>query len=142
MPTGNEITKFNCPDNQLTYIRQPKCCIKVLKRWKKYFYNNLSVKRVADNKHFWKPIKPKATDKILRHEKIILVEGDKAETDLAKTFKDHFENIVESLHIDRFSKIDLDRKPVVNAIKNFSQHPSILLIKEIRIYLVVSLFTQ
>ena len=49
---------------------------------------------------------------------------------MAKIFKDHFENIVESLHIVRPCKVDLDREPVVNAIKNFSQHPSILKIKE------------
>ena len=49
---------------------------------------------------------------------------------MAKIFKDHFENIVESLHIVRPCKVDLDREPVVNAIKNFSQHPSILNIKE------------
>ena len=50
--------------------------------------------------------------------------------DLAKIFKDHFENTVESLHTERPCKVDLDREPVVNAIKNFSQHPSILKIKE------------
>ena len=49
---------------------------------------------------------------------------------MAKIFKDHFENIVESLHIERPCKVDLDREPVVNAIKNFSQHPSLLKIKE------------
>ena len=65
--------------------------------------------------------------------KIILLEDDKviiAETDLAKIFKDHFENIVESLHIERPCKVDLDREPVVNPIKYFSQHPGILKIKE------------
>ena len=73
------------------------------------------------------------TDKILKDERIVFVEDDKvisAETDLAKIFKDHFENIVESLHIERPCKVDFDREPVANAIKNFSQHPSILKIKE------------
>ena len=45
-------------------------------------------------------------------------------------FKDHFENIVESFHIERPCKVDFDREPVVDAIKNFSQHPSISKIKE------------
>ena len=49
---------------------------------------------------------------------------------MAKTFKDHFENIVENLHIERPCKVDLDRELVINVIKNFSQHPSILKIKE------------
>ena len=89
------------------------------------------MKKVTDNKHFWKTIKPEFTDKILKDEKIILVEDDKvvtAETDLAKIFKDHFENIVESLHIELPCKVHLNRDP--SATKNFSQHPSILKIKE------------
>ena len=48
-------------------------------------------KKVTDNKHFWKTIKPNFTDKILKDEKIILVVDDKvitAETDLTKIFKD------------------------------------------------------
>ena len=49
---------------------------------------------------------------------------------MAEIFKGHFENIVEGLHIERPCKIDFDRDPVANAIKNFSQHPSILKIKE------------
>ena len=91
------------------------------------------MKKVTDNKHFWKTIKPKFFDKVLKDEKIVLGEADKvitAESDLEKIFKDHFEDIVGSLHIERPCKVDFDREPVANAIKNFSQHPSILKIKE------------
>ena len=90
------------------------------------------MKKVTDNKHFWKTIKLNFTDKFLKDEKIVLVEDDKvitAETDLAKIFQAHFENFVESLHIERYCKVDFDKEPVVNAIKNFSQQPSILKIK-------------
>ena len=129
----NKLRKFNCPENQLAYKRQSNYCVKLSKRSKKDFYNNLNVKIITDNKHFWKTIKSNFTDKILKDEKIVLVEDDKVTTgemDLAKIFKDHFENIVESLHIERPCKVDFDREPVANAIKNFSQHPSILKIKE------------
>ena len=84
------------------------------------------------------------TDKALKNEKIFLVEDDKVtteETDLANVFKDHFENIVESLHIERPCKVDFDREPVANAIKNVSQHPSKLKIKEKR-FLLPSRFAQ
>ena len=129
----NKLRKFNCPENQLTYKRQRNYCVKLLKRSKTDFYNNLSVKKVTDNKHFWKTIKPNFTDKVLKDERIVLVEDDQvitADTDLEEIFKGHFENIVESLHIERPCKVDFDREPVANAIKNFSQHPSILKIKE------------
>ena len=54
------------------------------------------MKKVRDNKHFWKTIESNFTDKVLKDEKIVLVEDDKlitADTDLAEKFKDHFENI-------------------------------------------------
>ena len=91
------------------------------------------MKKVTDNKHFWETIKPNFTDEVLKDEKIIFVKDDKvvtAETDLAKIFEYHFENIVESLHIERPYKVDLNRDPVVNAIKNFFQHSSIFKTKK------------
>ena len=92
------------------------------------------MKKVPVNKHFWKTIKPNFTDKALKDEKIVFVEDDKvitADTDLAEIFKDHSENIVESVHIEHPCKADFGREPVANAInKNFFQHPSILKIKE------------
>ena len=83
----NKLRKFNCPENQLTYKRQRNYCLKLFKRSKKDFYNNPKVKQVTDNKDFWKTIKPNFTDKVLKDEKIVLVEDDKvitADTDLAE----------------------------------------------------------
>ena len=83
----NKLRKFNCPENQLTYKRQRNYCFKLLKRSKMDSCNNVNVKKVTNNKHFWKTIKPNFTDEILKDEKIILVEDDKvvtAETNLAK----------------------------------------------------------
>ena len=100
----NRLRKFNCPENQMAYNRQRNCWVKLLKRSKKDFFNNLNGWKVRDDKQFWKTIKSNFTDKILEGEKTILVENDKvitAKTDLARIFKDHFENTVESLHIER-----------------------------------------
>ena len=94
----NQLRKFNSPESQLAYKRQHSYCVKLVKISKKDFYNNFKVKKVTDNKYFWK------TDKVLKDGKIVLVEDDKlitADTDLAEIFKDHFETIVESLHIER-----------------------------------------
>ena len=67
----NKLRKFKCPENQLTYIRQRNYRVKLLKRSKKNFYNNINMKKVTDNKHFWKTIKPNFTDKILKDEIMI-----------------------------------------------------------------------
>ena len=69
----NKLRKFNCPENQLAYKRQGNYCIKLLERSKKDFYNNLNVKKVTDNKHFWKTVKPNFTDKVLKDEKKTLL---------------------------------------------------------------------
>ena len=75
-------------------------CVKLLRKSKKNFYNNLNVKRITDNRKFWQTIKPNFTDKTLKYERITLVEGGKViteEKDAVKLFKDHFEKIVETL---------------------------------------------
>ena len=38
------------------------------------------MKKVRDNKHFWKTIKSNFTDKVLKDQKIVLVEDDKVIT--------------------------------------------------------------
>ena len=89
----NKLRKFNCPENQLAYERQRSYCVKLLKRSKKDFYNNLNMKKVTDNKHFWKTIQANFTDKVLKDEKIIFAENNKVvtlKTDLAKTFNNFF----------------------------------------------------
>ena len=70
-----------------------------------------------------------------KDERITLVEGDKViteEKDVVKVFKDHFEKIVETLKIDSHILSALSDDPVLNSIKNFSHHASILKIKEAR----------
>ena len=44
---------------------------------KKQYYANLNKKDVADNKKFWKTVKPLLSDKIKWSEKITLLEDDK-----------------------------------------------------------------
>ena len=81
----------------MAYKKQRSYCVTLLKRSKNDFYNNLNVKKVIGNKHFWKTMNLNFTDKILKDEKMILVEDNKVittETDLATIFKDRLENIV------------------------------------------------
>ena len=93
------------------------------------------MKRITDNRKFWQTIKSNCTDKTLKDERRTLIKGDKfitEEKDVVKTFKDHFEKIVERLKIDRPILSDLRDDPVLNAIENFSCHESVLKIKVAR----------
>ena len=131
----NKYRRNNSAGNLFAYKRQRNFCVKLLRKSKKNFYNNLNVKRITDHRKFWQTIKPNCTDKTLKDERRTLVKGDKViteEKDVVKTFKDHFEKIVERLKIDRPILSDLRDDPVLNAIENFSCHDSVLKIKGAR----------
>ena len=139
----NKFRKKNTDQNKSAYKKQRNLCVKLLKRAKKTFYNTLDVKKVSDNKIFWKTIKPNFTEDTIKGQKITLVEKETViseESELAEVFNNYFESIVNNLNIQRpiFSHEHDD--PIVNAIKNFEQHPSILKIKENRkVYSSISL---
>ena len=67
----NKFRKENSFINELAYF-----CTKLIKKTKRNFYNNLNVKKITDNKSFWKIVKPTFTEKTLNGEKIVLVEND------------------------------------------------------------------
>ena len=133
----NKYRKDNSAGNLFTYKRQRNLCAKLLRKSKKVFYNNLNVKRITDNKKFWQTIKQNFIDKTLKDERITPVDGGKViteEKDVVKKFKDHFEKIVDTLKTDRPILSVLSDDPVLNAIENFSNHASVLKIKEARHY--------
>ena len=56
-------------------------CVRLLRKSKKNFYNNLDVKRMTDNRKFWQTITPNCIYKTLKDERITLVEEDKVITE-------------------------------------------------------------
>ena len=131
----NKFKKDNSEQNKWGYKKQRNLCVKLLKKAKRTFYNTLDVKKISDNKTFWKTIKPNFTEKTIKDQKITLVENDSViseDSELAEVFSKYFENVVKNLNIQRpfFSQEHDD--PIANAITNFEQYPSILKIKENR----------
>ena len=104
------LNKFR--QDELAYKRQRNFCTTLIRKTKRNFYNNLNVNKITDNKSFWKTVKPGFTEKTLKDEKIVLVEND-------TTFSE--ENEISKDHSD----------PILNAIKTFEKHPSILKIKKL-----------
>ena len=89
--------KDNSAGNLFAYKRQRNLCVKLLRKSKKVFYNNLNVKRITDSRKFWQTVKRSFTDKTLKDERTTLVDGGKViieQKDVVKKFKDHFEKIV------------------------------------------------
>ena len=68
------------------------------------YYGSLNVNRIADNKNFWRVVKPNFSNKILGANRAILGDGGKIISDTEKitdTFKKFFVNIGKNLKIDK-----------------------------------------
>ena len=79
--------------SHVAYKKQRNICVKLLRKIKKDFFNNLDVKCVTDNKQFWKTVKPSLTDKTLKDERTTLIENEKVlsdERELVKIFNEYF----------------------------------------------------
>ena len=122
---------------KLAYKRQRNKCTSLLKRTKREYYKNLNPSLIADNKIFWKTVKPFFTDKVTTCDNIILLENNMIcddEKTLCDIFNDFFSNVVKNLNIVMKEDICdinvLEVDPVLKAIKKYKNHPSILKIKE------------
>ena len=109
--------------------------MKLLRKTKKEFYNNLNVKFITENKLFRKTVKPSFTDKTLKDEQITLVENNKVvsgESKLVEIFSKSFGNIVQNLGINGLTNIssDNDALTIRQAIEKYQNHPSIKVIQE------------
>ena len=80
----NKYRKEKTEETKLAYKKQRNFCVKLLRKTKKEFYNNLNVKCITDNKLFWKTVKPSFTDKTLKDERITLVEKNEVISDDVK----------------------------------------------------------
>ena len=109
--------------------------MKLLRKTKKEFYNNLNVKCITENKLFWKTVKPSFTDKALKDKRITLVENNKVASDeskLVELFSKYFGNIVQNLGMHGLTNTSSDNAAVTirQAMEKYQNHPSIKVIRE------------
>ena len=79
-----------------------------MRKTKKNHYANLNLKDIADNKQFWRTVKPLLSDKSKSNEKITLV-GDKITSEdksNAEILNSFFSNAVKNLKIPEFNDIN------------------------------------
>ena len=72
----NIFVKNKTDTNRIVYIKQRNYCVSLLRKNIKDHYANLNEGNVADNKQFWRAVKPLLSDKVKSSEKITLVEGE------------------------------------------------------------------
>ena len=93
----------------------------MLRTTKKLYYSNLDIKKITDNKTFWKTIIPLFTKRSLKGEKINLIENGKNisnDTELCYIFNGFLSNIISELNIAKKYKCflyDMDSDSILSA---------------------------
>ena len=120
----NIYNKKRSYDNWNKYKKQRNFCVKLLRKIKQDYFNNIDIKSVSDTKKFWKMIKPYFSNKGLNSNKIFLSEKGRLIKDpaaIATTMNDYFVNITETIGLKQFQFDHL--------CSLFEDHTSIIRIK-------------
>ena len=135
----NKFRKTKSVEDRENYNKQRSLCKKKLRSTKKNYFNNLDMKKINDNRSFWKTVVPLFSKKTSKSDKIILTEKGlniSDDDELCRIFKEFFENIISELKIPDLVK-DLGcnsqltvNSSVDNIVKTFENHPSIVSIKK------------
>ena len=133
----NRYNKNQTVENWNKFRKQRNSCVKLFRREKRNYYNNLDISLVTDNKKFWKTVKPFFSDKLQSKSKIVLIEDETIisnDVEVAETMNEFFITATDSLGINENSNYENTTEgiihPVDKAIHKFSNHPSILKIKD------------
>ena len=135
----NTFFKHKTVENWEKYRKLRNECVKLTKKVKKEYFENLNINLIKDNKSFWRTIKPNFSEKNKNVEKIILVENNEIITDNklnSEIMNEYFVNITQNMGIPKFNEEPLTPSdefidPVDEIIYKFSKHPSIIKINNI-----------
>ena len=70
----NKLLNTKSDIDRKAYNKQRNLCVSLIRQEKKNLFNNISKRGIADNKTFWKTVKPLFTDKVQTKSKITLIE--------------------------------------------------------------------
>ena len=104
----NKCNRNRTDDNWNKYKQQRNKCVAMLRRTKLHYYKQLDTHDLADNRTFWKTIKPVFTDKIQISQPISLLEKGEIINDdvkIAEAFNEYFANITDELGLN-------EKKPI------------------------------
>ena len=126
----NKFNKNSSVKNWNSYKKQRNFCLKLLRQTKEIYFNNINVKKVSDNKNFWKSVKPFSLNKGLNSNNILLVEGNEIVNDdgkIAAIMNRYFTNITKHMNF-KANKIRY-REELVSILDTFKNHKSVQRIK-------------
>ena len=98
----NNFLRTKSQADRLKYNKQRNFIKKLLTITKKLYFSNLDIKKVVDNRSFWKTVSPLFSKICSKGDKIILIENDKSvsnDDELRQIFCGYFSNIIFDLQI-------------------------------------------
>ena len=136
----NKFWKGPSKENEFLFKTQRKKCVSLQRKCIKSYFQDVTKKGLFTNKSFWSFVKPFLTNKSCHTQNdIMLIDNGKViveESDLVEKIDDHYINIVEKSSGQKNCKFaseinSLEDNVVINEIvQHYSNHPSILKIKE------------
>ena len=122
----NKYNKKRNYENWSRYKKQRNCCLTLLRKTNKAYFEKLNIKEIGGNKTFWKIVRPYFSDKDNKSSKLTLVENNTVigdEKRVAELINKYFINIIKNLHLkDPIIKTTDDIQCLT---KNFKSHISI-----------------
>ena len=124
----NKFNRNTSAKNWNSYKKQRNFCLKLLRQTGEKYFNNINVKKVSDNKTFWKSVKPFFSNTGLNSNNILLVEGNEiVDGKIATIMNRYFTNITKQMNF-KVNKIS-HREELVNILDTFKSHKSVQRIK-------------
>ena len=129
----NKFLKNRNLHNRQAYNKQRNLCVRLVRESKNKYFENLDVKKITDNRQFWRTTKPYLSDKLKSNDRILLAEKNEiivSDLDCAKIFNDFFGNITKRLNLQPppSNSNDFPNSLISNILK-FNNHVSIKAIK-------------
>ena len=130
----NKFLKNPNDENRANYTKYRNYCTSLFRKENIFYYNNLDLKLITDNKKLWKTVKPRFSEKHFGNNKMTLLDGDEIiseDAEVAEKLYRYFSNVVKNLNIAGFETGYYNNPEIVNSniIKKFENHPSIHKIK-------------
>ena len=97
----NNFLRTKSQEDRSKYNKQRNFCKKLLRTAKKLYFSKLDIKKVVDNRSFWKTVSLLFSTKCSKSDKITLNENDKTcvsnDGELCQIFCSYFSSIISEL---------------------------------------------
>ena len=99
----NKFLKQKAKETRSAYNKQRNICVRILRKAKRSYFENLDINNLSDSRKFWGTVKPLFSNKVRLNDYITLKENDlliRSEYKITNIFNTFFVNIVPNVGIE------------------------------------------